>query len=192
MEIVKAGIIRSAPLFRLLENRSNDLLAPGTLPPGERAALLTEIVTRSVAIKAEIVGLDERESGPRMLLNLGHTVGHAIEAVTGYTALLHGEAIGWGMLIAIGVSEKRGLLRPGEAARMGALVRALGVLPPFTASAEALLAAAGRDKKNAGGRRRFILPVAIGDAIVVEDVSDGELLAAIGVVLHEAEAAHAI
>ena len=187
MEVVKAGILRDAGLFDFLERKA-EVLATGPAA-ADHADLLAEIVARSVAIKAEIVGLDERESGVRMLLNLGHTVGHAIEAATGYRALLHGEAVGWGMLAAIHIARARGWVSPGDSERMGRLIHTLGRLPFFAAAPQALLAAAGRDKKNSAGTRRFVLPTAIGTTVVVEDVRDAELLAAIHFVL--AEAAHA-
>ncbi len=186
MESVKAGIIRDAELFRLLEGSSPKLLqaAPDAVLDVE---LLTEIVARSVAMKAEVVGEDERELGLRMILNLGHTVGHAIEAVTGYNVLLHGEAVGWGMLAALRIASGRGLVTGEQSNRVAALIRAAGALPPFHATAQALLSAAGRDKKNSAGTRRFVLPCGIGDAVVVEDVTDTELLAAIEPVLKEAQ-----
>ncbi len=196
MEVVKAGIIRDGGLFALLEDRTGDLLGG----PGERKTeLLTEVVARSVAIKAGVVALDEREGGLRMILNLGHTVGHAIEAVTGYRELLHGEAVGWGMLAALQIAETRALLRADEARRAERLIHALGCLPGFRASSEALLAATARDKKSSAGVRRFVLPCAIGKAVVVEDVTDRELRLAIDTVAAEAavrahtapEAAHA-
>ncbi len=184
MEVVKAGILGDAELFCFLEKNAKALAGAAARPE-----LLSEIVAWAVGIKAEIVGLDERESGPRMLLNLGHTVGHAIEAVTGYRALLHGEAVGWGMLAAIHLARGRGLVSAEEGERMARLIRRLGQLPPFTAEPGALLAATGKDKKNSAGTRRFVLPTAIGAAAVVEDVTEAELLAAIGFVL--SEAAHA-
>jgi 3-dehydroquinate synthase len=181
MEVVKAGIIRDPKLFRLLERRGAELTKPKV-----DAALLTDVVARSVAMKAAVVGEDERENGVRMILNLGHTIGHAIEAVTRYRVLLHGEAVGWGMLVAITIAAERGLLNTREQLRAAELVRTLGRLPGFRASAEALLSASGRDKKNRGSKRRFILPQGIGDAVVVEDVSDEELLHATGAMLEEA------
>ena len=187
MEVVKAGILRDAGLFCFLEEKAEALLAGANT--AARTELLEEIVARSVAIKAEIVGLDERESGLRMLLNLGHTVGHAIEAATEYRALLHGEAVGWGMLAAIQIARERGWVSAEGSDRMSRLIHMLGQLPAFTAAPEALLAAAGRDKKHSAGIRRFVLPTAIGDTAVVEDVTDAELLRAIDFIL--GEAAHA-
>ncbi len=181
MESVKAGMIRDKGLFRRIETRAGDLLGPEP-----DLALLAEVIARSVAIKAAVVGADERESGLRMILNLGHTLGHAIEAVTKYRVLLHGEAVGWGMLAAIGIAEERGLMSPAEALRARALILAIGQMPGFQAHAAALLQAAGRDKKNAGGTRRFVLPRGIGDAVVVKDVTDSELLQATERMLAEA------
>ena len=181
MESVKAGIIRDANFFSLLEERGSELLRPEADP-----ALLAEVVARSVAIKAGVVSADEREGGLRMILNLGHTVGHAIEAATHYSVLLHGEAVGWGMLVALHVAAERGLVSSEQGARMSTVIRSLGALPSFAAPPDALLQASGRDKKNQGGRRRFVLPRGIGDAVVLEDVSDAELLAGIEPMVNEA------
>jgi 3-dehydroquinate synthase len=139
-----------------------------------------------MAMKAEIVGIDERESGLRMVLNFGHSIGHAIEAVTGYKKLLHGEAIAWGMLVAMQVSRSRKLLPEQDALRTNQLIRAFGPLPRFYAPIADLLHAAGRDKKNRGGTRRFVLTQSIGNAVVVEDVTDAELTSALERVLAEA------
>ncbi len=171
MEAVKAAIIRDAEFFTALESD---------------ACGLGEIVARAVAIKAAVVGADEREYGLRMILNLGHTLGHAIEAVTEYKVLLHGEAVGWGMLAAFYLARERGLMSAGEENRAGALVRRLGMLPGFSASTETLIEAAGHDKKNSRGTRRFVLPRGIGDAVVVEDVTDAELARAAEAILNEA------
>ncbi len=171
MEAVKAALLRDAGFFSLLEAGDPDL---------------GDIVARAVAIKAAVVGADERESGLRMILNLGHTLGHAIEAVTEYKVLLHGEAIGWGMLGAFQLARERGLMTFSEADRAGTLVRRLGMLPPFIGTIEGLLEAAGRDKKNREGKRRFVLPRGIGDAVGGEDVTDAELAAVAGAILSEA------
>lgn len=179
-ESVKAGIIRDPKLFRYLEQNRDKVLACD-------AAAITRVVAASVAMKAEVVGIDERESGLRMILNFGHTLGHAIEAVTGYKKLLHGEAIAWGMLIALNVSRSRSILTDKDAVRIEQLIRAYGEsLPRFRAQAPALLDAAGRDKKNRAGTRRFVLTPGIGQAVVVEDVTDAEIIAALNPVLREA------
>lgn len=182
MESVKAGLIRDAGLFRLIEKNLPKLLHTGRKLD---AALVAQVIARSVAMKAEVVGLDEREGGLRMILNLGHTIGHAIEAVTRYRVLLHGEAVGWGMLVALNIAAGRGLVQEAQLRRAEALIHGLGPLPKFRATADALLSAAGRDKKNSLGKRRYVLPQGIGDALVTEDVSDQELLAATSAMLAE-------
>lgn len=178
-ESIKAGIIRDPALFSFLEKNRERVLA------GDPAAL-NRVVSSSVAMKAEVVGMDERESGLRMILNFGHTLGHAIEAVTGYKKLLHGEAIAWGMLAAIHISRSRKLLPEQDALRMADLIRAYGPLPRFRARVADLLQAAGRDKKNKAGTRRFVLTQGIGNAVVVENVTDTELASALEHVLAEA------
>jgi 3-dehydroquinate synthase len=133
-----------------------------------------------------VVHLDERESGLRMILNFGHTVGHALEQVTGYKALLHGEAVGWGMVAALYLARKRGTISSSQFERLEALIHLYGPLPPLKLRTARVVAATGGDKKNLGGVRRFVLPVGIGDAGVVEDVSASELEAAVGYMLARA------
>jgi len=178
-ESVKAGIIRDAALFRFMEKNAAKILA-------RDADALGRVIAASIRMKAEVVGIDERESGLRMILNFGHTLGHAIEAATGYRRLLHGEAIAWGMLAALRIALQRGTVTEAQSARMEQTIAAYGPLPHFRASVEKLLDAAGRDKKNRAGMRRFVLPKGIGDAVVVEDVTDGELADAAGWVLERA------
>ena len=178
-ESIKAGIIRDAGLFRFLERERDAVL-------GLDADALMRVTGASVRMKAEVVGLDERESGLRMILNFGHTIGHAIEAVTGYKKLLHGEAIAWGMLAAVHISRMRGLPEK-DATRIEETVRAYGPLPWFRARVPDLLEAAGHDKKNKGGTRRFVLCEGIGKAVVVGNITDTEMISAIEVVLSEAE-----
>lgn len=178
-ESVKAGIIRDPHLFRFLEANSDCIYS------GDPIAL-ERVIALSIAMKAEVVGIDERESGLRMILNFGHTLGHAIEAATEYKELLHGEAIAWGMLAALGISRSRRLLPEKDAERIDRLIHAFGRLPRFRATVPELLAAAGRDKKNKAGTRRFVLTTGIGHAVVVEDVTDAEIAAALEPVLREA------
>lgn len=167
-ESIKAGIIRDAGLFRFMEQNAEAILARDT-------AALERVIGASIRMKAEVVGEDERESGLRMILNFGHTLGHAIEAATDYRRLLHGEAIAWGMLAALQIALARKTVGPDQAERMEATIRAYGPLPGFRATPAKLLGAAGHDKKNRAGKRRFVLPKGIGDAVVVEDVTDEEL-----------------
>jgi 3-dehydroquinate synthase len=167
-ESVKAGIIRDRALFDSMEANAEAILS------GDRAAL-THVVAASVRVKAEVVSADERESGLRMILNLGHTLGHAIEAATGYRQLLHGEAVAWGMLAAAAIAKRRGLLTVAEHDRIERVVIAYGPLKPFEADPTQLVALTANDKKNRSGTRSFVLPVGIGDALVVKDVTAEEL-----------------
>ena len=170
-EAVKAGIIRDRALFDLMDAQSAAVLA------GDARAL-TRVVADSVRMKAAVVSADEHEGGLRMILNLGHTLGHAIEAATGYTQLLHGEAVAWGMIAAISIAQRRGLVTSEEAARMERVIRTYGPLRRFEASPEHLVALTAKDKKNRSGARSFVLPSGIGDAVVVKDVGEVELLEA--------------
>jgi len=166
-------------LFEFLERESAAVLA------GDAEAL-TRVVAASVRVKAEVVSADEREGGLRMILNLGHTLGHAIEAATGYKQLLHGEAVAWGMVAAVGIAQKRGTVTSEEAERMDRVIRAYGPLRGFTAEASELVALTAKDKKNRSGARSFVLPVGIGDAVVVKDVGEAELMVAAERIVNEA------
>jgi 3-dehydroquinate synthase len=168
-EIIKYGLICDAPFFGWLESHIEDLLA------GDPGAL-THAIHRSCAIKAEIVGRDEREEGDRALLNLGHTFGHAIEAATGYTQWLHGEAIGAGLLMAAAMSHECGLMSAEEVERVRDLIARTG-LPTHvdTVSPEAALEHMRIDKKVKGGRIRLILMRKIGDAFITADYSEAAL-----------------
>ncbi|AEU36355.1 3-dehydroquinate synthase [Granulicella mallensis] len=177
-ESVKAGIIRDRALFDFLDTESAAVLR------GDRDAL-TRVVADSVRVKADVVSADERELGLRMILNLGHTLGHAIEAATQYKQLLHGEAIAWGMIAATGIAAHRNLITADEAAQIERVVRAYGPLRSFTANATELVALTAKDKKNRSGARSFVLPLGIGDATVVRDVSEAELLEAAEAMMSE-------
>ena len=180
MESVKAGIIRDRALVRYMEERSEDVLA-------RDPKALEKVIAASIRMKAGVVGRDERESGLRMILNFGHTLGHAIEQVTRYKVLLHGEAVGWGMIAALYIARLRDTITRSQSDRLEALIHHYGALPPFQVSAAKLVTAAGADKKNVGGIRRFVLPIGIGDAGVVEDVSAAELREAAEYMLKQAE-----
>ena len=181
-EAVKTGILRDQGLFDFLDVQRSAILR------GEPAAL-HHVIAESVRVKAEVVAADEREGGLRMILNLGHTLGHAIEAATGYTELLHGEAIAWGMLAAVRLAERRATVTALEARRIRAVIEAYGPLRPFTADPQHLVALTAKDKKNRGGTRSFVLPVGIGNATVVHDVTEAELLHAAQEIVEEADAA---
>jgi 3-dehydroquinate synthase len=179
-EAVKAGIIRDAALFTTMESN-----APAVLS-GEPAAL-TEVIAAAILVKAKVVAADERESGERMLLNLGHTLGHAIEAATGYKQLLHGEAVAWGMLAALNLSVLTKHLSQTDADRAAAIIRAYGPLPKFSLDADKVLAASARDKKHSSATQRYILATKIGDAKVVPNIPQSEVRRAIRILLQEAK-----
>ncbi|HEY7124744.1 MAG TPA: 3-dehydroquinate synthase [Ktedonobacterales bacterium] len=163
-EIIKSGVALDSELFAWLEASASSLLRPAP-------ELLTKIVARCLRLKMELVQEDEREQGRRAILNYGHTIGHALEAVTGYTTWLHGEAVAIGMEAAAHIAIALGLLAPEAAARQRALLLAckLPISCPDLAF-DALLEAMSRDKKVQSGRMRWVLPTSIGQAIVSSDV----------------------
>ena len=180
-ESVKAGIIRDRSLFRFMEEHAGEVLA-------RDPKALEKVIAGSIRIKAGVVNKDERESGLRMILNLGHTVGHALEQVTRYKAMLHGEAVAWGMVAALHLARQRKTITGGQFERMEDAVYRYGPLPALKLSPKKLVAATASDKKNVGGVRRFVLPIGIGDAGVVEDVTPAELEAAVNFMLSRAKA----
>ena len=179
-EAIKCGIIRDPRLFRFLEASADQVLAGDT-------AALTKVVTACVKVKADVVAADEKESGLRMILNFGHTIGHAIEAATQYRKLLHGEAIAWGMIAALHLSLSRGRITQAQFDRCRTLILRYGPVPPFRAPAEKLVALTSADKKNRSGRRAFILATGVGSTEVVYDVTDEELLAATRAMLKDVQ-----
>src|ERR1700720_4704461 len=176
-EVAKYGLLGDAGLFAWLEANANAVFA------GNGAAREHAIAT-SCRMKAEIVARDERETGDRALLNLGHTFGHAFEAAAGFSgSLLHGEAISLGMVLAFEFSARRGLLPAAEAARAARHLAAVG-LPTHLSTVASLLPDADRlmdliaqDKKVQRGRLTFILVRGIGQAFVAPDVAAAEVRA---------------
>jgi len=117
-----------------------------------------------------VVAADERESGLRRILNFGHTVGHALEAATGYTQLLHGEAVGWGMIAAASIARDVRACRPEFADAIGDTVRRYGPLPALTVATQSVVARLGFDKKTVAGAIHFILPQKPGEVKITSDV----------------------
>ncbi len=157
-EIIKAAAIWDADLFARLEREVDSLRE---LHPQR----LLRVVARACAIKAEVVSRDEREGGLRMLLNFGHTLAHAVEALQGYRGVLHGEAVAMGMVFAARRSEALGRCPKGTAERLEGLVSRFGLpteLPVFPRSA--YLAALSVDKKKRDARIRYIVLRGIGRA----------------------------
>jgi 3-dehydroquinate synthase len=162
-EIIKHGAIRDAAYFEWLEHNIERMLA-------RDADALTQAIVRSVEIKAEIVALDERESGLRALLNFGHTFGHAIEAGLGFGTWLHGEAVGSGMVMAADLSQRLGLIDAAASRRIRELIRRAGL--PDTGpdlDADRYMDLMSVDKKAEGGKLRFVLLRGIGQAFVHDD-----------------------
>lgn len=172
-EVIKYGVIRSAPLFRLLVDRRDAVLSK---EPG----VVDRIIEESVRIKAEVVSADERESDLRRILNFGHTFGHALEAETAYQRYLHGEAVGFGMRAAAHLASSLGQVAAQDATGILDVVDRYGPLPSFRdITAERLAARLRKDKKTIQGKVHFVLPRRIGEVAVVSDVDDGAVLSAI-------------
>lgn len=172
-EVIKYGVIASAPLF--------DRVAaslPRLLDRDPRAA--AAIVAESCRIKAAVVSADEHESGLRRILNFGHTVGHAIEAATRYGRLRHGEAVGYGMLAALALGVRRGVTDAGAGHRVAELIRRVGPLPSVSdLSARAVMAALAHDKKIVAGTLHFVAATGIGGTTILTDVRTREIEAAL-------------
>ena len=163
-EAIKYGLIRDAAFFDWMEQHLADAQQLD-------AAVLATMIFHCCRHKAEVVMADETEQGMRALLNLGHTFGHAIEAMTHYTRFLHGEAVAMGTLMAARLSEQLGCAPAGVEARILGCYRQAGLptsIPQF--SPEAWLDAMGHDKKNVGSQIRYVLLRRIGEAFVAEDV----------------------
>lgn len=168
-EVIKYGLIRDIGFFHFLVENLEAIMALTPTP-------LQRVVQTCCAIKGEIVAADEHENDQRALLNFGHTFGHAIESLTGYDQLLHGEAVAMGMLMASDLSRRMGWLSNAEFETIANLLRQTGLpltIPRFPA--EAFLDAFSRDKKVRSGRPRFVLLQGIGHGVVTADVPE-ELL----------------
>ena len=163
-EVIKYGLIRDLPFFVWLEQNIEKLLA-------RDAQALQYAITRSCHNKAEVVAADERESGERALLNLGHTFGHAVETGMGYGIWLHGEAVAAGTIMAADLSCRLGWLTPQDMTRIRKLFERTGlpVIAPAL-GAEKYVQLMGLDKKVIGGKMRFVLLKGIGQAVVSSDV----------------------
>jgi len=172
-EIIKAGIIREPGLFHFLSEHSREIL--------ERWRDAVDcIIADSVRMKAEVVSTDEREGDLRRILNFGHTFGHALEAETGYTRFLHGEAVAWGMRAAVYLSQLTGHLSAEDSVDILETLERYGPIPPLDGiPAENLLARLAHDKKTVQGRVHFVLAVRIGEVAVVPGIDQKLVLEAI-------------
>jgi 3-dehydroquinate synthase len=176
-EAVKLAIVSSPELLAFIER---NLEALEILDP----YCLQLLVHASSAIKCVLVERDPYEADLRRTLNFGHTVGHAVETVTGYGPVLHGEAVAYGMSVAVRVAMARGVLDPATGARVVGLLRRLG-LPgtfselPVLPDPEEVIAALDKVRQVRDGSLRFVLPTAVGSALIVDDVADDEIRCAL-------------
>ena len=174
-EVVKMAMILDADLFASLERGAAGLTA-------DDGDALGPIVARSIELKAEIVERDERENGDRMLLNYGHTIGHALEAGAGYGVLLHGEAVAVGMRAAAHIGCEMGMLSADAASRQAALLGEFGLPTAWGADPADVAGRLSLDKKRAGARQRWVLADRIGAGRVRDDVPDDLVRDAIALV----------
>lgn len=169
-EVVKYGMILDANLFARLEEHA-EMLRSFRRPSPD---LLCEIIGWCIALKLAVIEKDEREQGLRAILNYGHTAGHALENVSGYGALLHGEAVSLGMVVAAEIARQAGMLTKPAQRRQNALLAALGLPVTYegTARAQDILDALHHDKKVAGKRVRWVMPKRIGKVEVTTIPAD--------------------
>src|ERR1700738_1311121 len=157
-EIIKHAVIADAAMFQFLEKNMEKV-------ERRNRVALDYLIPRDVAIKAQVVTRDERESGLREILNFGHTFAHALESVTHYKRYQHGEAVAWGMMAAALLGHETGVTRADDVSRIVSLVRRMGPLPPWPrVPAAALIEAMRSDKKARDGKLRFVLTPRIGKA----------------------------
>src|SRR6202008_1885970 len=164
-EALKCGVIGNVELFLRFEQNRARILKRDL---GE----LEWLIAHSVKLKAEVVSADEHEGGLRRVLNLGHTIGHALESETGYRKLLHGEAVAWGMIAATNIALSVGRTDSVTAGRIADAVLSLGRLPEVNVSSRKILARLQSDKKTQNGVVHFILPREIGKVEVASDVPE--------------------
>ena len=177
-EVVKYGMILDPEFFDWLEANAGTILA-------RDAVALRHVVSRSAALKADVVERDEREiTGLRAILNYGHTFAHAYETAAGYGTLLHGEAVAIGMVSAAALAQSLGRIGPDVVTRQEQLLRSfdLPVTVPTGAAfaSDALLATMARDKKTVGGRLRFVLPTQIGYVELVDGIDPATVRSIVG------------
>lgn len=172
-EVIKYGVIYDADFFTWLEANQQAI-------KHKELEALQYMIARCCAIKAEIVAIDERESGLRAVLNLGHTFGHAIEAEQGYGNWLHGEAVSAGIVLASAVATKMNWLEASEFSRIESLLQAfdLPTVAPFDMAYDNFVRHMRHDKKVQDGQLFFVIPRGIGKAVVTNEISE-EVLRAI-------------
>jgi 3-dehydroquinate synthase len=171
-EALKTGVIRNPRIFEFMEQNRDRILQ-------RDAASLEWLISESVRVKASVVSEDELEKGTRMILNFGHTVGHALETETRYRHFLHGEAVGWGIIAATNIALRMGRTDDETARRVIDIVNAYGPLPPVKVNPRNILKRLTRDKKTIHGKVHFILPNVVGKVEVHSDVPERVLIHAV-------------
>jgi 3-dehydroquinate synthase len=171
-EALKCGIIGNVELFIRFEQNHTRILKRD---PAE----LEWLIAQSVKLKAEVVSADEHEGGLRRVLNLGHTIGHALEAATGYRKLLHGEAVAWGMLAATKIALNVGRTDSVTAGRISDAVLSLGRLPELSVTTRNIVGRLQSDKKTQNGVVHFVLPREIGKVEISSDVPEAAVVDAV-------------
>jgi 3-dehydroquinate synthase len=171
-EALKCGVIGKPALFDRLEKVQLKALR------GDAAAI-EWVIAESVRLKAEVVSSDERENGRRRVLNFGHTIGHALEAESGYRRFLHGEAVAWGMIAATLIAAATDRIDKDAARRISDAVLGLGKLPKVEARSRDIVRLLQGDKKTRKGVVHFVLPREIGKVEIANDVSEEVIVEAV-------------
>ena len=171
-EALKCGVIGNPVLFGCLEKVQVKALR-------RDAAALEWVIAESARLKAEVVSSDERESGLRRVLNFGHTIGHALEAESGYRRFLHGEAVAWGMIAATHIAAMTGRIDNNVALRISNAVLSLGKLPTVEARSRDIVRLLVSDKKTRDGVVHFVLPREMGKVEIVNDVPEKVVITAL-------------
>jgi 3-dehydroquinate synthase len=171
-ESLKCGVIGNAELFSSLERAESKGLR-------KDPALLEWVIAESVTLKASVVAADERERALRRVLNFGHTIGHALEAASGYRRFLHGEAVAWGMIAAAEIAQMMGCCDRSTQQRITEAVLGFGTLPKVNARSRDILRLLQTDKKTRNGLVHFVLPRAIGQVEIINDVPEKVVLEAV-------------
>lgn len=164
-EALKSGVICDRKLFEFMRREREKIL-------GHNRKALERVIVDSVRVKAGVVAADERETGLRRILNFGHTIGHALEAATGYTQLLHGEAVAWGMLAATAIARDAGFCKPSIAEQIMMGVAAYGLPPRPSVRADDLMPLLRADKKTVAGKIHWVLPENVGKVTISSEVPE--------------------
>lgn len=171
-ETIKHAVIADIELLSFLETHQSEIKE-------RNPKIFKELASRSSAVKVKLVSEDETEVGRRMLLNLGHSFGHALETEMSYRGITHGQGVSIGMVAAAHLAQARGLMNLGQVERLIELLKGFGLPVSIHAKdPQHLLDLMGADKKNQGGQKVLVLPKGLGQGVVIQDAKDEEILAA--------------